>query len=476
MSTNVNPEPTRITAAQVDTHLQIVPARSWWALAGLGVVIAGALFWSVFGSVSTVVDCRGIITRPGGLFNVVAQEGGTISPAQVRIGDTVRKGQTLAQIEQPLLSAEMAAARAELSRVSSEHAELVKLLREGDERYLGALTKQQAILKSSVTERERRRLESRKDLDTARLSLKEERKQLEAVVAGLEQRAKAARLLQEKLLPTGSAAGTAREQEAARRDVAELEDRLSGARAELSRLVVTALQTETAARREEDQIEESIQGYTIQLATLGREEIERTTRQKERLFANQSALDAAEERLRLLEGRQRPHDVINCMDGRVVEVKVDPGQVIRPGTPVVTLELADKPLLMYVFVPASGGKKVKAGMKVEITPTIVQRAEYGYMIGTVRFVSPFPLSEEGLYQLILNRGTVEQLTSQGATFAVEVALELDPATPSGYRWSTGRGPDLVIESGMFCQVSVITHEQPPITLVLPSLRKAFGLN
>ena len=136
MSTDVKAAPARLLAAPADTLLQLVPTRSWWALGGLGAVLAGALLWSVFGSVATVVDCRGIITRPGGLFNAVAQEGGPIGAILVQVGDTVSKGQTLAELEQPLLRAETRAARAELSRLRSEHAEIVKLVREDDERYL----------------------------------------------------------------------------------------------------------------------------------------------------------------------------------------------------------------------------------------------------------------------------------------------------------------------------------------------------
>jgi HlyD family secretion protein len=476
VGTDVKAAPARPPAAPADTRLQLVPTRSWWALGGLAATLAGALLWGVFGSVATVVDCRGIITRPGGLFNAVAQEGGPIGTILVQVGDTVHKGQTLVEIEQPLLSVETRAARAELSRLRSEHAEIVKLVREDDARFLAALTKQRSTLEDSIAAQERRRQDIRKELEATRPALREQRKQLETLVATLERRARAERQLLERLVVAGrSGAVSDRDLETARRGVTELEDRLNVARADLARQEVTALQAETTARRDDDQAEAAIQGYAAQLATLAREEVERSTRQKERLFAKQSAVDAAEDRLRLLEARQRITHVVSNWDGRVVEVKVDPGTVVRTGAPVVAIEVAHQSLVMYAFAPAWGAKKVKPGMKVELTPALIQRAEYGYIVGTVRAVSPFALSEEGLQQLIPNRAIVELLTSQGATFAIEVEMEGDPATPSGYRWSTGRGPELTIESGMFCQSRVITREQPPITLVLPALRKVFGV-
>jgi HlyD family secretion protein len=466
----------RPPAAPVDTLLQLVPARAWWALGGLGVVIAGALFWSVFGSVATVVDCRGIISRPGGLYNAVAQEGGPVGTVLVKLGDTVYKGQTLAKIEQPLLNVETRATRAELSCLRAENADIVKMCREDDLRYQAALTKQQSTLENSIAARERRRQDIRKELEATRPALKEQRKQLEALVAALEERVKAERTLLERLIQASrSNAVSARDLETARRDFTDLEDRLNVARADVARHGVTAVTTETTARREEDQAEAAIQGYAVQLATLAREDVERSTRQKERLYANLSKVYAAEDRLRLLESRQQLTQVVSNWDGRVVEVKADPGQVVRTGATVVVIEVANQSLVMYAFVPAWGGKKVKQGMKVEVTPAMVQREEFGYMVGTVRLVSPFPLSEEGLLLLIPDRRTVDLLTSQGSTFALEVEIESDPATPSGYRWSTGRGPNLAMESGTFCQARVITREQPPITLVLPALRRLFGV-
>jgi HlyD family secretion protein len=442
----------------------------------VGAVLAGGLLWGVFGSVETAVDGQGIITRPGGLFNAVAHEGGQIGTLHVRVGDNVRQGQTLAQIDRPLLGVETKAARADLDRLRSEHVQLVKLLRESDERYLAALTKQRATLESAIAARKHFRQEIARGLEVSRAALKQQHKQLETLVTALEQRLKAERLLLEKLSQAGrTGPDSARELDAARRNVADLEDRLSVVRTDLTRQDVSAVQTEMTARHQEDQAEESIQGYTLQLSTLAREESERSTRQKEQLLARQAVVDAAEDRLRFLEARYRIiTQVVSNWDGRVVEVPVDPGQVVQNGSPVAAIEVSDPTLRLTVYVPAWGGKKIKPGLKVEVTPALIKRAEYGYILGTVRSVSPFALSPEAMNQLIPNRAVVEQLT-RGATLAIDVELEQDSTTPSGYHWSTGRGPDLALESGMFCQVRIVTREQPPVTLLLPALRKVFGV-
>jgi HlyD family secretion protein len=57
-----------------------------------------------------------------------------------------------------------------------------------------------------------------------------------------------------------------------------------------------------------------------------------------------------------------------------------------------------------------------------------------------------------------------------------VALAPDPATVSGYRWSSARGGVVAVASGTFATADVRVLEQPPITLVLPLLREISGID
>jgi HlyD family secretion protein len=44
----------------------------------------------------------------------------------------------------------------------------------------------------------------------------------------------------------------------------------------------------------------------------------------------------------------------------------------------------------------------------------------------------------------------------------------ESSTPSGYRWTSGRGPDVTITSGTRCTGYVTTRAQRPFELVLPT--------
>jgi HlyD family secretion protein len=52
----------------------------------------------------------------------------------------------------------------------------------------------------------------------------------------------------------------------------------------------------------------------------------------------------------------------------------------------------------------------------------------------------------------------------------------DPAAPDGYCWSSGRGPRNPIHSGTLCESGITLERRAPITLVLPLLRRTFGLD
>jgi len=59
------------------------------------------------------------------------------------------------------------------------------------------------------------------------------------------------------------------------------------------------------------------------------------------------------------------------------------------------------------------------------------------------------------------------LLKSGAPFEVEIGLETDPASPSGYLWSSGRGPDISIDVGTMASADVVVGKRRVISLALP---------
>jgi HlyD family secretion protein len=70
---------------------------------------------------------------------------------------------------------------------------------------------------------------------------------------------------------------------------------------------------------------------------------------------------------------------------------------------------------------------------------------------------------------------VQALSARGPITEVRVEMAPDPATPSGYRWSSPLGAPVTLSGGTFCVGDVVTRRQKPLTLVVPELKSALGV-
>ena len=70
---------------------------------------------------------------------------------------------------------------------------------------------------------------------------------------------------------------------------------------------------------------------------------------------------------------------------------------------------------------------------------------------------------------------MQSLMPEGAYIEVRARLEQDPATPSGYRWSSSRGPDIRLTSGLTNSTRVTIEGRAPVTYLLPILRETAGV-
>jgi HlyD family secretion protein len=174
---------------------------------------------------------------------------------------------------------------------------------------------------------------------------------------------------------------------------------------------------------------------------------------------------------RTLADRQK---VLSPYTGRVLELMLDPGNLVAPGSRILTLESLAAPVDAVVYIPAQEGKKVRPGMRARISPTTVRVEEYGYIIGVVKSVADFPATPEGLERTLRNRTLVTTLSGRGAPVEVVVRLVVDDTTPSGYEWSSSQGPPVPVYTGTLCAASVEVAAKRPAEYVLPFLKELVG--
>lgn len=398
---------------QLDELMKVTGTRSWLALVALCAIVATAIGWGIYGSIPTRVSGQGVLTRPTGVFSVPSNSQGPVARVLVQEGDMIQTGQLIAEITQVDLVAQIAEAESELAAVAAQHEKVL------------AFCDAQRKLKMDYFTTQRAELES---------DIKEER----AFLAEIKKMAANIEILR-------------KQEVASENEVAQIRQAL--------------LQVQSEIRTMDDQ-----------LNAIPTNETETNYNLAEKRFLSEKAVDDIRRKIQLLKTRlEIAAKILSPYSGRVLEVMVDEGSVVNVGTSILNVEMLDETMRATIFVPDTQGKKVARDMVVEITPSTVKREEYGYILGKVTNVSDFPATREGMKRLLQNESLVEELSSGGVPIQIDVSLALDPKTPSGYKWSSRRSPRLKISSGTICNGSIVVREQPPITLVIPFLKRFFGL-
>lgn len=176
---------------------------------------------------------------------------------------------------------------------------------------------------------------------------------------------------------------------------------------------------------------------------------------------------------RLKKQRDTGAKLFSPVEGRVVEVRAIQGERVTAGRPVVTIERSTEgqELEALLYFDSHVGKGLKPGMSIELVPSVVRKERTGVLIGKVKAVEQYPSTRLGMMGALRNEQLVDAFiqAAGGAPIAVRAELVRDKATPSGYRWSSGAGPEVILTSGTRCEGAVITRTHRPIALVFPAL-------
>ncbi|MDP9120504.1 MAG: NHLP bacteriocin system secretion protein [Acidobacteriota bacterium] len=398
---------------QLDQLMQVTDPRGWMALAALGALLLVALGWGWYGSVPTEAPGEGILIRRGGVSDLVATGSGQVEQVLASVGQVIRKGQVVARVRQD---------------------GLIRQLRDNRSK--------------------------RADLDVEYRDLERS--------ATLQKRLKAQELEQQR-------ANLTRSIEALGRNLALLEERVAAERKLLDEGLITK-QTLVATEQSVNTARDQWNSARLDLHGLDLHRLEAEQQLTQQLETKRGAIRDLDLESRELNAKLAENvEVVSPYAGRVLELLVGRGNVVSPGTPILSVEVVSQELMAVLFVPASLGKQVQRGMEARISPSTVKREEYGYMVGRVVRASEFPSTARGMISLLANEGLVTKLLTEGPLIQVDVALLDNPRTPTGYRWSSSAGPRLKISSGTLTTGSIIVRRDRPLSLVIPGLRAKLGV-
>lgn len=105
---------------QLDKMLPITTPVGWMALAGMIVLMFSVAIWSIFGAFTVKVEGVGLITDSAGIYDVTHMTSGKIKEIYVQKGDKVKKGQIMARMELPAVSADTDMARQGMNLAASD--------------------------------------------------------------------------------------------------------------------------------------------------------------------------------------------------------------------------------------------------------------------------------------------------------------------------------------------------------------------
>jgi len=401
---------------QLDQAMQVTSPRGWIQLGAIGLVLLVGVGWAWQGSLSTKVAGRGILLRSGGVLEVVAPANGRITDVVVAVGDSVTEGRTVAWLSQPELEDQVDQARAKLDAAKHQYEQETHFAATNAVLHERGLQQQRSNLQQSIAA-------------------------TQATLKDLGERVAA----QEKLVADGH----------------------------------LAKPTLLATRQQYDQFNETIRSDQALLAQLAVSELEIKNTQTALVADGEARIQEADAELaRLKRALRAATQVTSPYTGRILEVMTDQGSFVTRGEPVLSLVLtgrAVRDLVAIIYVPSVHGKMVKEGMTVHIAPSTVRQEEHGMMVGRITFVSDHPATPKGMQRVLKNEQLVTELSGGDAPYEVHAELELDPSTPSQYRWTSSKGPSARIQSGTLAAAQIIVETQRPIAKAIPLFRRSTGM-
>lgn len=445
---------------QLDQLITVTTPRAWFALLAIACILVTSVLWGIFGSIPTKVYGQGVIANSFGIYNIINSSSGQISDIRVVVGDHVKKGEVVARIDHPQLSEQINNLKTELKQLKKLDENGIK---EGDDKNIGSeladlfsltqqITEAKAALTNAKADYKNAISGQSYDIQMAEISLEQ---------AQISEQGKKSYLDKMTVL-NKSGAVSKNDFENAKRDYDLQHMAVQSAEENLNKLTAGDWQDTIINFREKlEHAQLSLQMLEEQFATLKTTKIAET---EDKINKLQDELISSSE-------------IVAQVDGRVVEVKVNKGDIVQPGACLVSMDREGSTIKQeaVLYVPAEEGKRILPGMEALISPSTVKKEQYGYILGRVTSVSEYPATSQDMMHTLGNEGLVTKLSGQGTSLEMHVDITVDASTVSGFKWTSTGGPPQKINSGTLCDGSLIISKEHPISMVIPTLKRTLSI-
>jgi len=402
---------------QLDSALRIVRPRHVLGFGVVAGILVAGLIWSMLSTAPVKVSGQGVLLSPLGLAAITALDAGHIDQLLVRTGDRVTVGQTIALLRRPERLDELQAAESEARDVGDRYQALQE--------------------EFAVQDRHRDELMAR-----LRAASEDRVKSLDAQAANLDKR----RMGEAQLRDKGMVSAV---------NLYETDTQLAQVRHDLATARNRITELDLEHQQQADKRHQELAEVRIQSQTLTRK------------AAN------------LRRDYERDRQVLATAPGTVAEIGLDVDDPVAAGQVIARLLVDDAAgetrLTAIAYLPAADGKKVKADMSARVSPSTTRVELDGYVLGRVVRVADLPASREAMANRLKNATLADEILKQAGTpIQIEVELQRAADTPSGYAWSSGKGPTIRIEPGTLARTEVVVERVHIISLMFPAMDYVFG--
>jgi HlyD family secretion protein len=515
----------------LDQLMRVVNPKSLLPLAAFGILSITGITWGFVGRIPVNVEGQGIFMHPSNIIPLQFKSAGQLSTLTIKPNDIVKKGQIIGSIDQTELRKQLQQQQTKLQELTSQNQASSTLQLKGIDQEKQTISQQRSNATNRIQE-----LQNLSPIlkNKSQQSIQQQRQQIQQKIVGLQNLApilkeKSRAALQQQRVSLKQQIQTAASQ------LPILQTRSAKLKSLYAQGVITQ-EVSLRADQEHQKKQEEIAQFNAQLKEIevkendseeryvnNQNEISKLqaelqklaledTNTQEAYLKNQSEIAKLQTELKDLNSREanqskqsyqdttsrsnqvaelqreiakieaqigESSQIISQQSGRVLEVTQSPGQVVVAGGRIATIEVETptKDLVGITYFSVAAGKRVQPGMSIQITPKTVKRERFGGVVGKVTEVSRFPITSETVAHEIGNAELADALSKKReGLIQVSAQLALDPATPSGYQWSSSTGPTNKITPGTTTTVRVKVEERAPITFVLPILRSVSGLD
>lgn len=438
----------------------------------LGLLLGGFIYWAIVGKIPNHVQGRAAILIPRSNVDLQPRQGGRVLALNVRPGDSVKKGQVLAVLEFPELETQL---QDKLQRLAD--------LKNQDKQVDSVEIDRRQLNEEAVERQRQANLVQIKALQDQLASNQAQRKAylhhleyLERFQGSTEKRLNA----YETLVNEGAVAQLDFPSYLFEFNKLEASNSLNRVQVELDRLNGTdeSLRAQMKALIAQNEV----------LATNKRQiELQDTASDISRFNA---IADQQREINTLKTNIQSNKNVISLYNGKILDLTVNPGEVLPPGGRIGTLEIANTNTKANVVAMFQSGdaKRLVPGMVVEVIPDLYDRERYGGIVAKVVEVGERPVtsaelsnlvgSDELASKLILGRDEDDRdkpIPTNASVIKVILELQTAQNTPSGYQWTEDKGSPHPITNGTTADVHAVVEERSLMSYLNPAFRWITGV-